>query len=169
MIENKSQNFLKKKAKYILKKIQMARVTKVTKGGRNISFRATIAVARVKNDKNGRMVGLGIGKAINSKLAITRAIRAAKKNLIYVPLSLNKSVLNYIHYKFGAVSVIIYPALYETGIIAGGSIRSILELSGIKNVFAKQYGANSPINNAKATILALAKINEKAKIRNFAF
>lgn len=167
MKNRKFQNFIKKNIKYILKKIQVIRVTKVTKGGRTISFRATIAVARIANKRKGRMIGLGVGKAINSKLAISRAIKIAKKNLIYMPRSLNKSILEYIHYKFGSISIILSPTLYETGIVAGGVMRCILELAGIKNVFAKQCGSKNIVNNAKAIILALAKISENAKIKNY--
>lgn len=146
-------------SKYFEKVIQVQRVTKVIKGGRKLTFRATMAISYKKNRTKIRMIGLGIGKANNFNLAITKALIEAKKNLIYIFLSPNKSISRYIIQKFGAVRIMLCPAQLGTGIIAGGAIRSILELSGIRNIFAKQYGSTNLLNNAKATILALSKTN----------
>ncbi len=96
-----------------------------------------------------------------------KAILNGKKNLITVPLTLNYSIPHVVKACFGACNIMIRPATLGTGVIAGGSVRTVLELAGIKNIVAKQFGSSNILNNAKATILALTNLNEKIELGNY--
>ena len=150
------------KVKYEEKVIQVTRVTKVVKGGKKLTFRAIIIVGDKK-----RKVGVGVGRADDVNLAMDKAILNGKKNLITVPLTLNYSVPHVVKAGFGACSIMIRPAKLGTGVIAGGSVRTVLELAGIKNVVAKQFGSNNILNNAKATVLALTNLNQQIEIGKY--
>ena len=162
---NFSKNFKKKtplrlsKIKYEEKVIQVKRVTKVVKGGKKMTFRAVIIIG-----DNKRKVGVGIGRAEDVNLAIDKAILHAKKNLITVPLTIFSSIPHVVEASYGASRIMLRPAALGTGVIAGGSIRTVLELAGINNILAKQFGCNNILNNAKVTILALMKLNEKIEL-----
>jgi small subunit ribosomal protein S5 len=150
------------KIKYEEKVIQVTRVTKVVKGGKKLTFRAIIIVGDTK-----RKVGVGVGRADDVNLAMDKAILNGKKNLITVPLTLNFSVPHVVKAGFGACSIMIRPAKLGTGVIAGGSVRTVLELAGIKNVVAKQFGSSNILNNAKATILALTNLNQQIELGKY--
>ncbi|HEY0262641.1 MAG TPA: 30S ribosomal protein S5, partial [Chitinophagales bacterium] len=132
------------------KVVNIRRVTKVTKGGRTFSFSATVVIG------NGDgIVGEGLGKAKEVQEAIQKAIDDAKKNLVNVPLF--KGTIPHVqHGKFGAAKVMLKPASHGTGVIAGGSMRAVLESAGIKDVLAKSLGSANPSNVIKATLDALA-------------
>jgi small subunit ribosomal protein S5 len=147
------------KIKYEEKIVQVKRVTKVVKGGKKMTFRAVLIIG-----DNKRKVGVGIGKAEDVNLAIEKAILNGKKNLISVPLTILSSVPHVINASYGACKIMLRPASLGTGVIAGGSVRTVLELAGIKNILAKQFGSNNILNNAKATILALTTLNEKIEL-----
>jgi len=100
-------------------------------------------------------------------LAMDKAILDGKKNLITVPLTLNYSIPHIVKAGFGACSIMIRPAKLGTGVIAGGSVRTVLELAGIKNIVAKQFGSNNILNNAKATILALTTLNQQIELGKY--
>jgi small subunit ribosomal protein S5 len=150
------------KVKYEEKIVQIKRVTKVVKGGKKMTFRAVVIIG-----DNKRKVGVGIGRAEDVNLAIEKAVLNGKKNLIIVPLTLKYSVPHVVNASFGACSIMLRPASLGTGVIAGGSVRTVLELAGIKNILAKQFGSNNILNNAKATILALTTLNEKIELGKF--
>jgi small subunit ribosomal protein S5 len=150
------------KLKYEEKIIQVTRVTKVVKGGKKLTFRAVVIVGDGK-----RKVGVGVGRADDVNLAMDKAILNGKKNLITVPLTLNYSIPHVVKACFGACNIMIRPATLGTGVIAGGSVRTVLELAGIKNIVAKQFGSSNILNNAKATILALTILNEKIELSNY--
>jgi small subunit ribosomal protein S5 len=150
------------KLKYEEKILQVSRVTKVVKGGKKMTFRAVVIIG-----DNKRKVGVGIGRADDVNLAMDKAVLNGKKNLITVPLTLNYSVPHVSRANFGACSMMIRPAKLGTGVIAGGSVRTVLELAGVKNVVAKQFGSSNILNNAKATILALTKLNEYVEIGKY--
>jgi len=150
------------KIKYEEKVVQVKRVTKVVKGGKKMTFRAVVIIG-----DNKRKVGVGIGRAEDVNLAIDKAILNGKKNLITVPLTIFSSVPHVVEASYGACKIMLRPASLGTGVIAGGSVRTVLELAGISNILAKQFGSNNILNNAKVTILALTKLNEKIELGKF--
>ena len=144
------------------KVVAINRVAKVVKGGRNFRFSAVIVVG----DGAGH-VGVGNGKAAEVPDAIKKAIEDAKKNLVSVAM-VGTTVPHEIYGKFGTGKVLIMPASEGTGVIAGGPARSVLELSGLKDVRAKSLGSNNPRNMVKATINGLASLRtaeDIAKLR----
>jgi small subunit ribosomal protein S5 len=150
------------KLKYEEKILQVTRVTKVVKGGKKLTFRAVVIVG-----DNKQKVGVGVGRADDVNLAMDKAILNGKKNLITVPLTLRYSVPHVVKANYGACKIMIRPASLGTGVIAGGSVRTVLELAGIKNIVAKQFGSNNILNNAKATIIALTNLNEKIELAKY--
>src|SRR5687768_16965805 len=132
--------------------IEINRVAKVVKGGRRFSFTALVVIG----DEIDR-VGVGYGKAREVPLAISKAVDDAKKNLFTVPKH-GTTVTHEILGVFGAARVFIRPASEGTGVIAGGGVRAVLELAGIRDVLAKSLGTTNPINMAKATVVALKSL-----------
>lgn len=129
--------------------LQIDRVTRVVKGGRRLRFRATVVIG----NKNGK-VGIGLGKSTEVVGAIKKAIHQAKKNLLIVPIH-NGTIPHEIRIKFKSAKILMMPAAPGTGIIAGGAVRKIAELAGIKNLLSKMLGCSNRVTNAKATIMAL--------------
>jgi len=150
------------KLKFEEKIVQIKRVTKVVKGGKKLTFRAVVIIGDTK-----RKVGVGIGRADDINLAIDKAILNGKKNLINVPLTLDYSIPHVIKANYGACKIMLRPSTIGTGVIAGGSVRAVLELAGIQNILAKQFGSSNILNNAKATILALNLLNEKVELGKY--
>jgi len=140
------------------KVIGIDRVTKVVKGGKNMRFRATVVVGDLKGK-----VGVGVSKALEVPKAIRKAIEAAKKNQITVNIW-GTTVPHQIIGKYGASEVLLKPAAKGTGVIAGGAVRSVLELAGIKDVVAKSLGSTNAINCARAAIVALENLMEQGAI-----
>jgi small subunit ribosomal protein S5 len=134
------------------KLIDVNRVVKVVKGGKRLSFSALV----VTGDGNGH-VGMGVGKANEVPAAINKGGAIAKKNLIKVPLT-GTTIPYAIRVKSGAAEVLLKPAAPGTGIIAGGSVRAVLEIAGIKDILTKSLGSSNHINVAKTTILALSQL-----------
>lgn len=132
--------------------VQIRRVTKVVKGGKKLSFRATVVVGNGKGQ-----VGLGIGKSSEVIGAIQKAIADGRKNLVNVPI-FKTTIPHKIAASAGAGSVVLKPASQGTGIIAGGSVRAVLELAGIENILSKSLGSDSPLNSARATLEALRSL-----------
>lgn len=144
------------------KVIDIRRVTKVVKGGRNFRFAALVVVG----DRNGH-VGIGTGKAMEVPEAIRKAVEDAKKNLITVPI-VGTSVPHRIQGRYGAGNVLIMPAKEGTGVIAGGPVRDVLELAGLKDVRSKSLGTNNARNVVNATmqgLVSLRKIEDVATLR----
>ena len=142
--------------------VQVRRVTKVVKGGKKLSFRAIVVVGNQKGQ-----VGVGCAKASEVIIAIQKAIADGRKNLINVPI-FKTTIPHPITGRSGAGSVMLRPASQGTGIIAGGAVRSVLELAGIENILSKSLGSKSPLNAANATLEALKSLkpfNEVAKKR----
>ena len=143
----------REKPEFDSKTISIRRVTRVVSGGR----RFTLSVALVAGDRNGR-IGLGTGKALDTQVAIEKALKAAKRNMITIKLSKQKSLSHDIEAKFKSSSVMIMPNRGR-GLIAGSSARTILALAGLNDVTAKFYsGTKNKLNNARATMKALEQI-----------
>ena len=130
--------------------VTINRVTKVVKGGRQFRFAATVVVGNRKG-----LVGLGTGKAKEMPDAVKKATQAASKNLIKVDLIDNRTISHDIIVKEGAVRVMLKPAKEGTGVKAGGPVRDVLELAGVKDVLSKSLGSSTKINAARATLNAL--------------
>nr|NP_045171.1 ribosomal protein S5 [Cyanidium caldarium]Q9TLU8.1 RecName: Full=Small ribosomal subunit protein uS5c; AltName: Full=30S ribosomal protein S5, chloroplastic [Cyanidium caldarium]AAF12923.1 unknown [Cyanidium caldarium]WDB00296.1 ribosomal protein S5 [Cyanidium caldarium] len=137
--------------------IQITRVTKVVKGGKKLSFRAIIVIGN-----NQGSVGVGVGKASDVIGAVKKGVSDCKKQIIEFPLTSSSTISHAVEGRFGAASVILKPSVQGSGVIAGGAMRTVIELSGIKNIVAKQLGTKNHLNNAKATINALSKLNSKS-------
>jgi small subunit ribosomal protein S5 len=145
------------------KVVAINRVVKTTKGGRTFSFSALVVVG----NENG-VVGHGLGKAKEVQEAISKGIEDAKKNLIKVPI-MHGTIPHEIFLKEGAAKVFLKPAAHGTGVIAGGSMRAVLESAGVTDVLAKSLGSANPHNVVKATVKALSSMREPiqvAKTRN---
>ena len=132
--------------------VQIRRVTKVVKGGKKLSFRAIVIVGNQKGQ-----VGVGCAKAAEVIIAIQKAIADGRKNLIEVPI-FKTTIPHPITGRSGAGSVVLRPASQGTGIIAGGAVRSVLELAGIENILSKSLGSQAPLNAANATLVALKSL-----------
>lgn len=137
--------------------LELARVTRVTKGGKRMRFRATLVIG----DRRGR-VGFGVSKGADVAVAVEKAFRQAKKNMVTVPL-LKETIPHEVHTKFAAASVILKPAPQGTGLKSGGPARVVLELAGVPNAVSKLLGSSNKINNAKATFLALKALRLPVK------
>ena len=133
--------------------IEVKSVVKVNKGGRQRRFSATVVVG----DRKGK-VGLGMGKANEVPDAIKKAIQAANKNLIRVPLTDNRTIAHEVYGTRGASKVMLKPAVAGTGVIAGGAVRAVLELAGIRDISSKSLGSRTKNNMANATIDALKQL-----------
>ena len=134
------------------KLVNLAKVTKVVKGGRNYSWSALVVVG----DENGQ-VGCGLGKASEVSEAIRKGVEDAKKNLINVSI-VGTTIPHEITGEYGAARVLLKPAGEGTGVIAGGPVRAVIELSGIRDIRTKSLRSNNPINMVRATISALSSL-----------
>ena len=143
-----------KKIRWEQRVVKVSRVSKVVKGGKKISFRATVVIGDMEEK-----VGVGVGKAKEVSTAIKKAETDAKKNVLTIPIAEGKTIPHAMIGIAGGSKVFIRPAVPGTGVIAGGSVRIVLELAGIKNILSKQLGSNNPLNNARATIIALKNLN----------
>jgi small subunit ribosomal protein S5 len=139
--------------------VQIRRVSKVVKGGKKLSFRAIVVVGNEKGQ-----VGVGVGKAADVIGAVKKGVADAKKQLIEVSLTKANSIVHITNGVAGGAKVFMRPAAPGTGVIAGGAVRTVLELAGVKNILAKQLGSNSPLNNARAAMNALEGLRTFAEV-----
>ena len=139
--------------------IEIKSVVKVNKGGRQRRFSATVVVG----DRKGQ-VGLGIGKANEVPDAIKKAIQAANKNIVRIPLTDNRTIAHDLVGEAGAAKVVLKPASAGTGVIAGGPVRNVLELAGVQDILSKSLGSNTPINMVRATINGLENLKTVERV-----
>ena len=143
------------------KVIRISRVSKKTKGGNNVSFTALVVVG----DRKGR-VGVALGKAKDVMNAIKKGVKRGKKTVITIPLVDNRTIPHELMVKYGAAKVILKPAPAGTGVIAGGSVRAVLELAGVKDVVSKILGTNNKMSNVAATFEALKIMKATVAVKN---
>jgi small subunit ribosomal protein S5 len=139
--------------------VSINRVTKVVKGGKNLSFSALVVVG----DSSAKVVGFGVGKAKEVPSAIRKGIEAAKKNLRKIYL-LETTIPHQVLGRFGSGLVLLKPAPEGTGVIAGGPVRAVVQAAGIPNVLTKSIGSHNPHNVVKATINALEQLRNKSVV-----
>ena len=162
--QRKSNRSKEKESEWQERVVQIRRVTKVVKGGKKLSFRAILVIGNEQGQ-----VGVGVGKASDVIGAVKKAASYGKRNLVSVQLTRNDSIPHIIQGRAGAARVIMRPSAPGSGVIAGGSVRTILELAVVKNILAKQLGSSNPLNNARAATDALARLqtfNEVSSNRN---
>jgi len=159
-VKKKSRrNDNRNETKFSERLIKISRVSKVTKGGKKLSFRAIVVIG----DEKGQ-VGVGVAKADDVVNAFKKAKADGRKNLIKIPITKALSIPHRVKGNFGACNIIMRPSIEGSGVIAGGSIRTVLEVAGIKNVIAKQLGSSNLLNNARAAICALSNLTTKSQV-----
>ena len=144
---------------FVERLVKISRVSKVTKGGKKLSFRSIVVIG----NENGQ-VGVGVAKANDVVNAFKKAKTDARKNLIQVPITKSLSIPHKVNGNFGACKIIMRPSIEGSGVIAGGAVRTVLEVAGIKNVIAKQLGSDNLLNNARASICALDSLTTKTQV-----
>ena len=153
-----NNKFAEEKNPYESKTIELRRVTKVVKGGKTMRFSATVAIG----DKNGK-VGIGIGKAAEVSSAMEKANAAAKRNLVDI-VRVGTTIPHAATGVFGRGKVLLMPAVEGTGVIAGGPVRAVLELAGIKDIRTKSIGSNNATNCAKAALEGLLELRTAEQV-----
>ena len=161
---NKSKKKFKRhnqlqEAEFVDRLIKISRVSKVTKGGKKLSFRAIVVIG----DENGK-VGVGVAKADDIVNAFIKAKANGKNNLIGFPLTKSLSIPHNVIGHFGACKIVMRPSIEGSGVVAGGAVRVVLEVAGVKNVIAKQLGSNNLLNNARASICALENLTTRSQV-----
>ncbi len=145
---------IKEEPEFEQKLLDVRRTARMVAGGRRFSFRAVVVIG----NKKGK-VGVGIAKGADVTMAVDKAVRQAKKDLVDVPITADGSIAFRIEAKYGAAKVMLKPAIRSKGVIAGGTVRTICNLVGITNITTKVIGrTTNQLNNARATILALNKL-----------
>lgn len=137
------------------KVVEVKRVTRVVAGGKRMRFRALVVIG----DHKGR-VGMGLKKGADVAESVNKAVNTAKKNMVTLPL-VNGTIPHEIRMKYKSSSLMMKPAKPGSGVIAGGAIRSVMELAGVKNVVSKMLGSNNKVNNIKAVFAAFSKMKSK--------
>jgi small subunit ribosomal protein S5 len=152
--QEKSYRMRKEKPEYDQKLLDLARVTRVVKGGRRFRFRATLVIGNRKGK-----VGVGVGKGSDVSDSIKKAFNNAKKNIVQINLKGN-TIAHDIRYKLGSAEVFLRPAVLGRGIVAGGAVRTVIDLAGIKDIVSKSLGTSNKLNVARATVGALKELEE---------
>jgi small subunit ribosomal protein S5 len=154
MPRNSKRNFKREKPEYEQKLLDLARVTRVVKGGRRFRFRATLVIGNRKGK-----VGVGVAKGADVSMAMQKSFNDAKKNMIDVNVSTN-TIPHDIFQKLGSAKILLKPASEGRGIIAGGAVRAVIDLSGIRDIVSKSMGTSNKLNVARATIEALKSLKK---------
>lgn len=157
-MQNRPRGNDKSKSDLVEKVVNIGRVTKVVKGGRNFRFSALVVVG----DEKGK-VGVGAGKAVEVPEAIRKAIENAKKNMVKVPM-VGTTIPHEVIGRYGAGKVILMPAKEGTGIIAGGPVRALLQCAGVRDIRAKSLGSNNPRNMVNATMAGIGMLKTAQQV-----
>jgi len=152
--KTKREHFKKPESEFDQRIIDLARVTRVMAGGKRMRFRACVVIG----DKKGK-VGWSVAKGADVTIAVNKAVAKAKKYMVHVKIT-NETIPHQVEVKFKAAKILLKPASKGTGIIAGGAVRSILELSGIPNIYGKILGSNNKINNIHCVFEAFKILNK---------
>ena len=147
---NTNRNNKRNNTNWVRKVVKVRRITKVVKGGKKLRVGALVIIGNEKG-----LVGVGVGKADDVVEAVKKAANDGRRNIIMVPLTKTFSIPHVSTGQYGASNVLLKPASAGSGVIAGGSVRTLLEAAGVQNIMAKQLGSNNLLNNARATICAL--------------
>lgn len=158
MAKREEFNKVRKEDELERKLISVRRVVKVVKGGRTLNFSATMVVG----DKKGK-VGIGSGKASETSVAVEKAFQSAKKNMQYVNI-VGSTIPHQVEGKFGTSTILLLPAKEGTGVIAGGAVRAVVELAGVKDIVTKSYGGRNKINTVKATLNGLTNLKTREQV-----
>ena len=150
--ENDSQ---RERNEFDQKVVEVKRVTRVVAGGKRMRFRALVVIG----DRKGK-VGMGLKKGADVSESVNKAVNGAKKNLVTLPL-VNDTIPHQLNIKYKSSSLMLKPAKPGTGVIAGGAVRSVMELAGVKNIVCKMLGSNNKVNNVKAVFAAFRKMKSK--------
>lgn len=140
------------------KVVEVKRVTRVVAGGKRMRFRALVVIG----DHKGK-VGMGLKKGADVAESVNKAVNAAKKNMITLPL-VNDTIPHQLLVKYKSSSLMLKPAKPGSGVIAGGAVRSVMDLAGVRNVVSKMLGSSNKVNNVKAVFLAFSKMKSKAEL-----
>ncbi len=140
------------------KVVEVKRVTRVVAGGKRMRFRALVVIG----DHKGK-VGMGLKKGSDVAESVNKAINQAKKNMVTLPL-VNETIPHEVNVKYKASALILKPAKLGSGVIAGGAVRSVMELAGVKNVVSKMIGSNNKVNNVKAVFAAFKSMKSKEQL-----
>lgn len=140
------------------KVVEVKRVTRVVAGGKRMRFRALVVIG----DHKGR-VGMGLRKGADVAESVNKAVNQAKKNMVTLPL-VNETIPHELNIKYKSSSLMLKPARPGTGVIAGGAVRSVMDLAGVKNVVSKMLGSNNKVNNVKAVFAAFEKMKSKESL-----
>jgi small subunit ribosomal protein S5 len=147
------------KREFEQKVVEIRRVTRVVAGGKRMRFRALVVIG----DRKGK-VGMGLRKGVDVAEAVNKAVNAAKKNMIIVPL-VNETIPHQVKLKFASAHILLIPARPGTGIIAGGALRSVLDLAGVKNILSKMLGSSNKVNNVKAVFEAFKSMKTPEQMK----
>lgn len=148
----------RERSEFDQKVVEVKRVTRVVAGGKRMRFRALVVIG----DHKGK-VGMGLKKGSDVSESVNKAVNAAKKNMVTLPL-VNDTIPHEVRVKYKSSSLLIRPAKQGSGVIAGGAVRQVFELAGIKNVVSKMLGSNNKVNNIKAVFSAFEKMKSKEAV-----
>lgn len=148
----------RERSEFDQKVVEVKRVTRVVAGGKRMRFRALVVIG----DHKGK-VGMGLKKGADVSESVNKAVNAAKKNMVTLPL-VAETIPHELKIKYKSSSLMLKPARPGTGVIAGGAVRSVMELAGIKNIVCKMLGSNNKVNNVKATFAAFMKMKSKEQL-----
>ncbi len=156
--QSKSEGEGRERSEYDQKVVEVKRVTRVVAGGKRMRFRALVVIG----DHKGK-IGMGLKKGADVSESVNKAVNTAKKNLITLPLA-GDTIPHELNIKYKSSKLMLKPARPGTGVIAGGAVRSVMELAGVKNVVCKMLGSNNKVNNVKAVFSAFQKMKSKEEL-----